>query len=344
MKKKFQISAVIFFFALLFPLFFLTAGFTKPFLKEFKIAGFAQGTTYHITYYAVDSFVTKKLADSILNKLDSSLSIYKTYSLISQFNNAENDIEMDAHLGFVVHRSLNIFRQTNGISDITVFPLVNAWGFGPQRVSGQPDSNEIKSILPCVGSGKLHISVNHLIKDFPCVKIDVNGIAQGYSVDVIAGYLEKKGIKDYLVEIGGELRIKGRKQPDLQKFQIGIEVPADNSFDEPIIQKIVELDKGAITTSGNYRKYHSSGGKTVSHLMDPKTGYPFQNEMISATVYAKDAITADGYDNALMGMGLKNALQFLKHHKSMEAYFIYRNENGVISDTATKGFYKLFKK
>lgn len=344
MKKTFSISSVLFFFIVLFPLFFFTAAFNKPVLKEFKIAGFAQGTTYHITYYAADSFVTKKMADSILNKLDSSLSIYKTYSLISQFNNTEKSIEMDAHVGFVVQRSLNIFRQTNGISDITVFPLVNAWGFGPQRVSAQPDSNDIKNILPCVGSGKLHIAANHLFKDLPCVKIDVNGIAQGYSVDVIACFLEEKGVKDYLVEIGGELRIKGYKQPFARKFQIGIEAPADNRFDEPILQKIVELDKGAITTSGNYRKYHSSGGKTVAHLMDPTTGYPFQNEMISATVYAKDAITADGYDNALMGMGLKNALQFLKHHKSLQAYFIYRNENGVISDTATKGFYKLFKK
>ena len=140
------------------------------------------------------------------------------------------------------------------------------------------------------------------------------------------------------MEIGGELRIKGRKQPGGELMQIGIERPSVNSFDEPAIQKIVQIGEGAITTSGIYRKYAESGKRRISHLMDPKTGYPIQNELISVTVRAKDAITADGYDNALMGMGLKDALLFLNRHKEMEACFIYHRQDGSVADTATANF------
>jgi len=315
-----------------------------PALTAFKISGYAQGTTYHITYYAEDSFVVKRQIDSVLDKIDSSLSIYKPWSLISKFNNADNGVEMDEHLRLVVQRSLEIFKATDGVSDITVYPLVNIWGFGPQHVSGEPDPAGIQAIMPCVGADKIHVRGNRLVKDTPCVKIDVNGIAQGYSVDVVAGFLEKNGIRNYIVEIGGELRIKGRKYPGGIMMQIGIEAPAQNRFDEPILEKVIQLDNGAITTSGNYRKYHKMNGKTISHLIDPKTGYPFQNELISVTVWAKDAVTADGYDNALMGMGLKKALLFLSKNKKMEAYFIYHSSGGAIKDTATAGFYKMIRK
>ncbi len=322
---------------------FVLQSHTKISLQCFTISGFAQGTTYHITYYAADSFITKKNIDSTLDKIDSSLSIYKSYSIISRFNRSTNGIDMDEHLSAVVRKSIEVSRETNGISDITVYPLVNAWGFGPEHVSGFPDSSKIKEMLKCVGAEKIHIKGNRLIKDLPCVKIDVNGIAQGYSVDVVANLLEKKNIGNYLVEIGGEIRIKGKKQPGEIPMQVGIEGPAMSNTSEPIIKKIIQPNDGAITTSGNYRKYYEKDGKHIAHLMDPKTGYPFQNEMISATVWAKDAITADGYDNALMGMGLEKAMLFLKKHKEMSAYFIFRKPDHSISDTATEDFYKFFK-
>ena len=311
--------------------------------KDWHFTGVAQGTTYHITYYAKDNIVTQKQIDSILNNIDSSLSIYKSYSLISQFNNSISGIKMDEHLRLVVTRSLEIYKATEGISDITIYPIVKAWGFGVDPVSNSPDSGYIKSILPCIGSDKIHIRNGWLIKDSSCIKLDVNGIAQGYSVDVIADFLEKKSIKNYLVEIGGELRIKGHKKPSKERMTVGIEGPAKNSFDKPVITKTMQFDKGAVTTSGVYRKYIQNGAKRFSHIMDPKTGYPVQNELISVTVWAKNAITADGYDNALLGMGLKKSLSFLKKHKEMEAYFIYSNSDGTISDIATEGFYKMIK-
>ena len=169
----------------------------------------------------------------------------------------------------------------------------------------------------------------------------MNGIAQGYSVDVIADFLEQHNITNYIVELGGELRVKGRKQPSGEKMKIGIESPTKNEFDDESLEGIVSIDSGAITTSGSYRKFYESKGKIITHLIDPTTGYPVQNELISVTVYAKDAITADAYDNALMLMGLKNGLKFIEQRKDIAAYFIYHKSNGEIADTASSQFYKL---
>lgn len=314
-------------------------------LKAFYITGYAQGTTYHITYYAKDSVVLKADIDRVLDGIDSSLSVYKSYSLISKFNNRDcREVNMDKHLAIVAKKSLEIYQQSKGLFDITVYPLVRAWGFGNKEINSLPDSAYINAIMPCVGSDKLLVNRNKLIKKSACVQIDVDGIAQGYSVDVLANFLDKRSIKNYLVEVGGEIRVKGKKHPENVPMQIGIEGPASNALDDPIIQKIIQIDHGAVTTSGNYRKYFKSGNQVMSHLIDPKTGYPLQNEMIAVTVWAKDALTADGYDNPLMAMGVQKAMLFLKKHKNMEAYFIYHKLDGSVADTASRGFYKLIKK
>lgn len=277
--------------------------------------------------------------DSILRSIDSSLSLYKNYSLISKFNASATGLKMDCHLNKVVSKSFEIYKKTGGLFDITVQPLVEAWGFSARKVTSLPDSIQVKKLLHCVGTGKLHIRENNrLTKELPCLKIDLNGIAQGYSVDVLAGYLQKKGIAHFLVELGGELVVRGRRQPGGEMMTIGIEGPDSSTFGSEPLRKLVHLDHGALTTSGNYRKFYESGSRRINHLIDPFTGYPFQNELISVTVWAKDAITADGYDNALMGMGLKKAMDFVKNSGELEAYFIYRNADASIADTATKGF------
>ena len=315
----------------------------KAEINRWRITGYAQGTTYSITYYAEDSVVSRSEVDDVLNGIDSSLSIYKGYSLINKFNTSPNGVVADKHLKAVVLKSLDVYKETEGAFDITVFPLVRAWGFGTKDVSVLPNADTIKSILPCVGSRKIHFEKDRLVKTTPCVKIDVNGIAQGYSVDKLADFLESRKISNYLVEIGGEIRVKGHKFPENQAMSIGIEAPAKSSTDEQVIQKIIQVNKGAITTSGNYRKYVKNGNKKLSHLIDPKTGYPLDNELISVTVIAADAISADAYDNSLMGMGLKKGMQFARDHK-LEAYFIYYNPDGKVADTATTGFYGFIKK
>jgi FAD:protein FMN transferase len=315
----------------------------KDSLKVFHLRGIAQGTTYHIIYYAHDSIVTKDEIDNLLNRIDSSLSIYKPYSLISQFNASSTFLEIDSDFQNVVKKSIEVFTETGGAFDITVQPLVQAWGFGVNRPFSFPDSAVIHSILPCIGTQNIHLDGKILKKDKPCVRVDVNGIAQGYSVDVLASLLERKGINNYLIELGGEIRIEGRK-PGGQKKAIAIEFPVKNKFAPSTVGQIIYLDHGGITTSGIDRKFYEQGGKKISHLIDPSTGFSIQNELISVTVYANDAITADAYDNALMVFGLKKSFEFLEKHKEIEAYFFYHKPDGSVADTASKGFYKLMKK
>jgi thiamine biosynthesis lipoprotein len=321
-----------------------TAFLQQPAWHKIQINGKAQGTTYHMLWYARDSTFGQQQIDSILAKIDTSLSIYNPQSLISQFNNSRNGVVMDDHLQTVFNKSIYTYRQTGGIFDITVQPLVQAWGFGPQKVSALPDSATIRSLKACVSSLNLYTKGNTLLKKKPCTRIDVNGIAQGYSVDVIARFLEAHGIQNYLVEVGGEIRVKGCKQPGGDKMKIGIEAPGEDDFQPSMISKIITTDRGAITTSGSYRKFYESEGKKITHIIDPRTGYPSQNELISVTVYAADAITADAFDNALMVMGLKKALQFVEKRKDISAHFIYRTSSGAIADTASSRFYKLLER
>jgi thiamine biosynthesis lipoprotein len=315
-------------------------GTDKVVLHTFHITGFAQGTTYSIIYYAADSAVTKDHVETLLQKVDSSMSVYKPYSLISRFNASRTGLQIDSIFSNVVQKSIEVYHQTNGAFDITVSPLVHAWGFGPKKTSSLPDSAAILSLLKCVGTPQLELNKNFLHKKNACITIDVNGIAQGYTVDLLADLLERKGIVNYLVELGGEIRVNGRK-PSGELLTIGIESPSQNQFEQTPLQKRIAVEGGAITTSGNYRKFYEGRSGRITHLIDPKTGFPIQNELISVTVFAKKAITADGFDNALMVMGLQKSLAFLSERNDLEAYFIYHKADGGVSDTATKGFYKL---
>lgn len=307
-------------------------------LHPFEFNGSAQGTTYHIIYYASSGIIRQSQLDSIFNVIDHSLSIYQNNSLISRFNNSEERIKTDLHLEAVVSRALTIFNDSEGRFDITVLPLMKAWGFF-KGGNAAPDSAMINSCLSCVGSEKIYLQNGFLGKSRACVQIDVNGIAQGYTVDVIADFLEKNSIKDYLVEVGGELRIKGHKHPGGKAMRVAIEGPADNTSAMEF-RKIISMENGAVTTSGIYNKQRKVGGTTISHLMNPKTGYPISNEMISATIVANDAITADGYDNVIMNLGISDGLLFLKKHSELEAYLIYRKTNGELGETMTDGFKK----
>lgn len=312
-------------------------------IQPHHLSGQAQGTTWHITYYHTDSLIQPSQIDSILAVIDSSLSIYKPYSLISRFNASPQGLTVDAHFSKVIQESLETYRQTNGIFDVTIQPLVQAWGFSAKKMNSLPDSATIRLLRNCVDSRYLSFQNQQLIKSKPCVTIDVNGIAQGYSVDVLASFLEQQGIKDFIVELGGEIRVKGRRQPGGERMKIGIEAPGEDPFQLSMMQRIITIDSGAITTSGNYRRFYESQGKKISHIIDPRTGYPAQNELISVTVYANNAITADAFDNALMVMGLQQAFAFVQARTNLAAYFIYRTPDGRIADTATRSFKQFFQ-
>lgn len=306
-------------------------------LTRTEINGYAQGTTYHLIYYAPDSIVTQRQADSLLSRLDQSVSLYSPASLICRFNSSARGIIIDQPFRILVRKALEINQATGGAVDVTVKTLVDAWGFGVKKTAAPPRPADIKSILKNVGPGKIWLQGDFLHKKYKDVKIDLNGIAQGYTADLLAALLEKHGIFNYLVEIGGELRVKGHK-PDGAAFNIGIEAIDGNDIAPSPLRKIIRPGEGAVTTSGNYRKHLEANGKQISHIIDAKTGYPAVNEMISVTVWAKDGLTADGYDNGFMVMGLRKTLRFLEKRTDIGAYIIYKKDNGTVADTVTKGF------
>ena len=313
-------------------------------VRVFHLRGYAQGTTYSIVYYAGDSLVTTGQVDSIMKVIDASMSLYKPSSLINRFNQSTKGGALDAHFLSVVKKSLEVYKASNGVFDITVAPLVEAWGFGPKKEAALPSSQTIRQIMAYVGSDKLSLRKNFLLKKNPKLQLDVNGIAQGYTVDVVGGFLSANGIKNFLVELGGEVLVQGRNMTTGEAFEIGLETPRERGdFDTEDFAQIVALPYGGLTTSGTYRKYKMKGDRKLSHLIDPRTGAPLQNEMISATVWAKDAITADAYDNVFMGMGIKQSFEFLKTHPGMDVYFIYQTPDGAVRDTASAGFTKLLK-
>jgi len=304
---------------------------------RFEINGYAQGTTYHIVYYAHKNVILRRQTDSLLSRLDSSVSLYLPSSLICRFNQSDKGITVDEPFRVLISKALEINKATDGAVDVTVKSLVDAWGFGVKKPAAPPGDEKIKSILKNVGYDKIWLQGNFLHKKYADVQIDLNGIAQGYSADLLAALLERSHIENYVVEIGGELRIKGNK-PDKEPFKIGIEAIDGNDMAPSPLRKVIAPGSGAVTTSGNYRKYVEANGKKLSHIINPQTGYPAINEMISVTVWAEDGITADGYDNGFMVMGLKKTLRFLEKRKDMAAYIIYQTDDGTVADTVTKEF------
>ena len=313
----------------------------NPDVKRYQLTGYAQGTTYAVTYYADDHVVSKAAIDSVLAVIDSSMSLYKPHSLINRINDAEGAMRVtDEHFRRVLQCSFEIYRRSGGLFDITVAPLVQLWGFGVEAQNGLPDSAAVDQALQCVGMDKIRVRGKRVIKRYPCVQLDMNGIAQGYSVDVLATHLESHGVTAYLVELGGELRIKGPK-PDGTPFRVGIERPTTVETEDVVVDDVVEITEGAITTAGSYRKFLQDENRRISHHINPKTGYPLATGIISATVYSRDAMTADGYDNVIMAMPMADAISFVDRFKEMEAFIVYRDEQGVVKDTMTVGFKQL---
>jgi FAD:protein FMN transferase len=304
-----------------------------------KIAGFTQGTTYHITYEMPDTIDLQPKIDSILHAFDLSLSEYDSNSVISRINRNE-DVIVDDLFTEVFRMSDEVFKTSGGIFDITVMPLVNAWGFGP-KARQTMDSVRIDSILEFVGMQKVKLENGKIIKSDPRVQLDVNALAQGYSVDIVTGFFDGLGSKNYVVEIGGEIRAKGIN-PTGTFWRIGIDKPEfGNIIPGAELEAIVELKNKALATSGNYRKYYEENGVKYTHSIDPKTGYPAKQSLLSATIIADDCITADAYATVCMVGGLEKSKEILSKHPELEAYLIYGDETGVYQLFITTGMKKL---
>ena len=332
MKNNYYIITAIILTILLLGIWFIP----KPVYEYKKIEGFIQGTTYHITYEYKKNKDLQPDIEKILHDFDMSLSTYEPNSIISRINNNDATVEADDLFTEVFNKSLEVNEKTNGAFDITVAPIVNAWGFG-FKPGVEVDSNLIDSLMQFVGMEKIKLKDGKIFKTNPSVMLDVNAIAQGYSVDVVCRFLDNKKINNYMVEIGGELKSKGNN-PKGEDWKIGVDRPIEgNMVAGASLQAILAIKGKALATSGNYRKFHERNGIKYAHTMDPKTGYPVLSRLLSATVLADECITADAYATAFMVMGIDKSMEFLEKNKFMEAYLVYSDENGNFKVFATPG-------
>ena len=306
----------------------ITYGCRQKKVEFGRISGMTQGSTYSIVYEDPVKFKPKELKEvvgKILHNFDMSLSIYNDSSIVSKINRNE-DVMADTFFTEVFNKSREISKMSDGAFDITVGPLVKAWGFGPDAHKNF-DKSKLDSLLKLVGFEKVKLKEGHLIKSDPGICLDFNAIAQGYSSDIVGRYFEGLGIKNYIVEIGGEVRAKGNKGGDYWK--IGIDKPVDNNMvPGSNLQAIIKIKDKSLSTSGNYRKFYIEDGIKYSHEIDPKTGYPAHNTLLSATIIADDCATADGLATACMVMGKDRSIEFLNKNANLEAYLIYSDDEG----------------
>jgi thiamine biosynthesis lipoprotein len=304
--------------------------------RMLQLSGQAQGTTYHISYFSKDGISCQTEIDSLLKALDLSLSTYVTHSIISRFNNNDSSAIADLYFTEVFNKSMEVSEKTSGVFDVTVGPIINAWGFGPAKKQNV-DSVMMDSLLRFVGYKMVKLQGGKLLKQKPQVMLDFNAIAQGYSVDVLASYLKSRGITNYLVELGGEVRAEGQKNNN-EYWRVGIDQPKENFADQGPLQAVITLKNTSLATSGNYRRYIEENGQRYSHIINPKTGYSARHNLLSATVMATDCMTADAYATVFMVMGLEQSKQFLVKHQELEleVFFIY-DEGGAFRTYTSAG-------
>ena len=286
--------------------------------------GMVFGTVYHITYQSSKSL--QKDIEAELAKVDASLSPFNERSIITAVNE-NRDTVVNKILFDVFALAMKISDSTNGAFDITVAPLVNAWGFG-FKGGAMPSRHQVDSLKALVGYHKVSLTNGRVSKTDPRIMLDCSSIAKGYGCDVVAKFLSAKGIDNYMVEIGGEIVTRGISEKRLP-WKIGVTKPTDDSLNvNQEIQTIINVTDKAMATSGNYRNFYYKNGRKYAHTIDPSTGYPVQHNILSSTVIADDCATADAYATAFMVMGLDKAKAILSRHPELMAYFILASDDG----------------
>lgn len=344
---------IIPFFFFLFILAVACTAPKKPATTDYlTVEGQAQGTYYRITYADSLQRNFKQDFETFFDQLNQEVSTYEENSLISNFNRSLADtFRLPASPGYFIanlEKSREVFRTSKGAFDPTVMPLVAYWGFGPKpRQISTVDSATVDSLLQYVGMEKLHWSRQPdgsilVQKSRPGIQLDFNAIAQGYAVDQIGRMLEAKGIIHYLADIGGEVRAKG-KNPRGQAWTIGINAPREDGRTDEILA-VVPLENRALATSGNYRKFYEVNGIKFSHTIQPKTGFPERNALLSASVFAPDAMSADAYATACMVLGPEKALELVRQRPELEAYLVIGTQDGKMEVRYSDGLKTLFEK
>ena len=289
-----------------------------------KLEGFAQGTTWHIAYEDGLNRNFKNQADSIFHDIDKALSTYRADSEISSFNQFEDWRFQSGHFYKMLQHSAAIYKATNGAFDPTVMPLVEAYRQGKR--SGRDWREKADSLLQYVGFQYIQFDTETVHKTKPNVRLDFDDIAQGYTVDVLAAYLEEKGTARYMVEVGGEVRCKGA-------WEIGIEDPQQPGRN--LLR--IRLENAAVSTAGNYQNFYTAEGHSFGHIIHPKTGYARPDSLLSATIIARDAVTADGFDTPCLVLGFEGSKQLLQREPSLQGILLYKDHNGRTAVYMTSG-------
>jgi len=292
-----------------------------------KNTGIVQGTFYHIQYLSEDGKNYINQIDSIFHEIDSSLSIYKGYSLISKINNQES-VKTDVLFKEVYNASREIYIESEGYFDCSIYPLVKHWGFYEDFTSESLiiDSTRLTKILDYVGFDKVDLINDSLILP-KGMRLDFNSIAQGYSVELIARFLQKQSVSNYLIEVGGEILAKGRNA-DQDIWRVGVDKPVENINHNQRFQFILDLEDKALATSGNYRNFYEKDGIKYAHTINPFTGFPANNRLLSVTVIHDNCMLADAYATACMAMGVKKSKKFALEHPEIEIYLVYFDVDG----------------
>lgn len=320
---------------LLFLLGFISCGNKESELKILE--GNAIGTTFTIRYLDAGSNNYETKIDSLITAINKSASTYIPTSDLSKINKGDTTVLADANLQQVFTKSAKIFKETEGAFDPTVGILVNAWGFGPEKPIENLDSLKVQELLKFVGFDKVQLENGKIKKLYPEIYLDFNAIAKGYLVDMVSRMFEKNGVKNYMVEIGGEIRARGKNEKGTP-WKIAIENP--NTDGSRSFATVIELKDESIATSGNYRKFKvKEDGTKYVHTINPKTGCAKESNLLSASVISKsDCADVDAYATAFMEMGFEKSKIFLKSHPELKAFLIYVDEKGEMQTYKSDNF------
>ena len=318
------------FFIFLFSSLFTLTSCKNEINTPIKLQGFVFGTSYNIIYYDVGISFEEEIIQ-LFEDINNSISTYIPTSDISRINSGDSGVIVDAYFKEIFSKSERIFKETKGYFDPTVGNLVNAWGFGPEKPLNNLDSSRVKDLMKFVGFDKVTIENNQVIKKYSETYFDFNSIGKGYGLDIIARFLESKKVANYLIEIGGEVRVKGTK-PEGKIWTVQLENP--NTDGTRSAYTYLQLTNSSMASSGNYRKFRMAPtGEKYVHTINPKTGFALESNLLAATVIAElDCADVDAYATAFMAMGLEKTVKFLEAKPHLKVVLIYVNEAGDLAE------------
>jgi len=300
-------------------------------------------TLYHFIYSSPDGKDFKDSIELKMNEFGNSLSTFIPTSTISRINKNDSTVKVDPYFRKCFLKAEEVSKKTNGAFDMTVAPLVNAWGFGFTK-KDSISKELIDSLMQTVGYQKVKLVGDKIVKENPNTMLDASAISKGEAVDMVCDFLASHGCKNYMVEIGGEVRAHGVNAKG-ETWRIGINKPNNKGlYDDNDLEDVIHLKDKALATSGNYRNFYVKNGKRYAHTIDPHTGYPVQHSLLSSSVLANNCMTADAYATAFMVMGVEKAKKIVENDPNLEAYFIYAGDNNMNMVWYSKGFKNLIIK